>query len=546
MSYLDSPRAHFNGTFEAGPSTLNNVPSNYKPGQSPLQPVWNPNGNAYIKLIGCTVTSAPTGVPGEQDSTLQGAAVASTDNWGGSGVPSKIVDLDPEQQMVSMFYGLQLKIGDGDNYVIADMTAVWFQNYFFGANATYQSVVTPVEWGNKLTGVVKQWNESSSELLSIRFIAGPVLSQRKAEKPTDSTPFICQIVGTVGPADPADPISFVPARLLRPTPDPNQTRGKFNFGPAKVTTDKTGKPIRLTIDLGSSAPTSSQTLTVSVEPAKAMPVTIGNLEFSPNAQSNNALITDFDLTHLTSAEAHSLLNGPLVLRDASGQQLFAEAASGIYADAYPYVFRMEADTCAEVEFWATRFGAPAEVSIVISNETATTLPLGAAEPPRVGVVGPHGAKPSFDTSVRTKNGRARLTIAGGNPDGFRQYIDGQVYALGFRTDPPTPDHDPKAFLSLLVHDRFEAEPTWENIEPIMKQYAVLYPVMKNMGIDLGDEQSLRANKAALLRVFALPVDNPGYMPVVRDLSDAKHDAIVAWLNAQPDPGGDGMLSLNPD
>lgn len=42
------------------------------------------------------------------------------------------------------------------------------------------------------------------------------------------------------------------------------------------------------------------------------------------------------------------------------------------------------------------------------------------------------------------------------------------------------------FLSLLVHDRFAKDPTWDNIELIMKQYAVLYPVMMYLGIDLGD------------------------------------------------------------
>ncbi len=68
MSYMDFPRVHFGGSFEAGPSTINNVPDNYKPGQSPIQPVWNPNGNAYIKLIDCKVTSALTKMAGKEDS----------------------------------------------------------------------------------------------------------------------------------------------------------------------------------------------------------------------------------------------------------------------------------------------------------------------------------------------------------------------------------------------------------------------------------------------------------------------------------------------
>ncbi len=533
MSYLDFPRVHFGGTFEAGPSTINNTSDNYKPGQTPLKLLWNPNGNGYIKLIDCKITGALTAMAGGEDSGLLGKPVASTDNWGNSHMPCKIVDLDPEQQMVSMLYGLQLKIGDGENYVTADMTEVWFQNYF-GTNATYQSVLTPVAWGKALTGAIKLWQEQSPNLLSIRFIAGPVLSQRgPGDKPTNSTPFICKIAGTVGPADPAEPINFVPARLLRPSRDPGGNRGKYNFGPAKVTTDECGKPVRLTIDLGSSAPRQSETLTVSAEKAKTMPFELGTLEFSPAAQNSNALISDFNLDGLTDTQAHDLLNGPIVVSDSDGETLFAEAASGIYVDAYPYVFRMEADTSAEVEFWATRFGAPADVDIVISDKTASKLPLGDSEPPRVGVVGPNGTKVSFDTSVRTCEGRAKATINGGNPDDFRKFIDGQVYALGFNSDPSIPGSDPNSFLSLLVHDRFDKAPTWENIQPIMAQYAVLYPVMKNMGIDLGDKASLIRNTAALLHVFGLPFDNPGYMPVVRDLSKAKQAAIIAWLKAQP-------------
>ncbi|MEM7355083.1 MAG: hypothetical protein AAF657_30015, partial [Acidobacteriota bacterium] len=126
-------------------------------------------------------------------------------------------------------------------------------------------------------------------------------------------------------------------------------------------------------------------------------------------------------------------------------------------------------------------------------------------------------------------------IHGGDPANFRQYIDGQVYALSFAADPPADDQDPNAFLSLLVHDRFDKEPTWENIQPIMQQYEVLYPVMKTMGIELGNEKSLQKHKPGLLRVFGLPIENPAYMPVVRDLSAVKQAAIVAWLEAQPDP-----------
>ncbi len=46
MSYLGVPRLHFAGTFLARPSTVNNDITNYDPAQSPLDPGWNPDGDA--------------------------------------------------------------------------------------------------------------------------------------------------------------------------------------------------------------------------------------------------------------------------------------------------------------------------------------------------------------------------------------------------------------------------------------------------------------------------------------------------------------------
>lgn len=536
MSYMDFPRVNFGGTFEAGPSTTNNMPTNYNPAnynsdQLPSRAGWDPNGDAYFKLIDCKVTSALTKMAGNEDSDLKGSPVASTDKWGGSKMPAKIVDLDPEQQMVSMIYGLQLKVGDGDNYVIANMTEMWFQNYFgkdktHQSNATYQSVLTPVEWGANLTGAIKLWQDKSPDLLSIRMIVKPGEISSKGQGPNASTPMICKILGTIGPGEPSEPINFVPARLLQPKQDPNNTKGEYNFGPAKVAMDEKLKPVRLTVDLGSSAPTEAETLTVWSEKPKGMPFKLGTLEFSQAVQDITTLINDFDLTGLTEPEADQLLNGPIVVKDSSGDTLFTEPESGIYVNACPYVFRIQADSTAEVEFWAMRFGKPADVDIVITDETESKL--GSMAPPPVGRVGEDGTMVSFDKKVTTENGRATATIKGGNPDNFRKYIDGQVYALGFNND----SLDTKTFLSLLVHDRFDKEPTWDNIQPIMEQYAVLYPVMKAMGIDLGNEQSVAKHAKSILRVFDLPISDPAYMPVVRDLSDAKKAVIVAWLKTQ--------------
>jgi hypothetical protein len=155
----------------------------------------------------------------------------------------------------------------------------------------------------------------------------------------------------------------------------------------------------------------------------------------------------------------------------------------------------------------------------------------------VGWISPEsGNRKDFPATVTTgSDGKGKLTIAGGNPMNFRKFIDGQVYALKFAAERAPAIPDSNSILSLLVHDVFDDAPSWANISPIMAQYAKLYPIMASLGIELDNPDSLRANKAALLQVFGFPIEDPRYMPVVRDLSVAKLNAIVAWLEAQPDP-----------
>ncbi len=75
-------------------------------------------------------------------------------------VPGKMVDLDPEQQLVSEIWGLQVRIADADgntlmrgNFEPAAFMDIWDRatgggSGDIGAGATYQSVLTGLEWGD--------------------------------------------------------------------------------------------------------------------------------------------------------------------------------------------------------------------------------------------------------------------------------------------------------------------------------------------------------------------------------------------------------------
>lgn len=119
MSYLSALRLHFAGGFVAAPSTVNNDITHYnnadfKPeyqlpqSATSMNGWWNPTGDNRF-TVDCRATAA-----GYQDGS---AAIAGTDPVLAFAVKSinrpnaKIVDLDPQQQMVSMVFGMELSVG---------------------------------------------------------------------------------------------------------------------------------------------------------------------------------------------------------------------------------------------------------------------------------------------------------------------------------------------------------------------------------------------------------------------------------------------------
>jgi hypothetical protein len=98
------------------------------------------------------------------------------------------------------------------------------------------------------------------------------------------------------------------------------------------------------------------------------------------------------------------------------------------------------------------------------------------------------------------------------------------------------------FVSLLVWDRFSCDdpPTWHGgLVDVFTQYANLYPVMDRL-LKLADYDSVCANRELLLLAFSEAPDDPNSMPVTRDMSGSKREAILRWL---ANPGADGKPFL---
>ena len=76
---------------------------------------------------------------------------------------------------------------------------------------------------------------------------------------------------------------------------------------------------------------------------------------------------------------------------------------------------------------------------------------------------------------------------------------------------------------------YERPYTWvDDVEPIFHQFAHLYPVMKQV-LDMSYYRDVRRYAKSIRHVLSLDVHHPSYMPVTRDLSKAKREMILEWL-----------------
>jgi hypothetical protein len=241
---------------------------------------------------------------------------------------------------------------------------------------------------------------------------------------------------------------------------------------------------------------------------------------------------------LSSDELTAIENSPLDLWlvDANGNETpgIAEPTNGVYIRADQFVYRLSPGEQATVPLFATKFGQPYAGGKVIP----VIDPSGLQGPtPPVGTPSSAISVPSRLTT--DSQGKATLVISASAPGNPRGYIDGQVYGVRpvLEETVATPGEqypfNPWLFVSLLVWNDFSPHnpPTWhDDLQPIFQQYRNLYPVMDGF-LDLADPASVWEHRAELQTVFGLPLTDPNSMPVTRDLSPAKRQAILTWLAA---------------
>jgi hypothetical protein len=562
MSYLEPPRLQFSGRFQAAPSTVNNDPTHFD--NATFQPSfqlpqtatspngwWNPRGDAAWRLIDCTVGAASRadGSAADRDDPVLGGVVADSD----CRVCAKLVDLDPEQQLVSEVWGLEIRIcaHDGRTLVRGEFEPAAFSDIWdraqrgaggdIGASAAYQSVLTGVEWGDvTASGVLSDLRAATEPgLLSIKFTLDGYNMNATSERFT-----LGRIAGAIGPASDREPRHFVRGRqfMAAPAAAPGNffaPAGRINFCPGLVD-ERLGK---VHVDLGNALPTDTAggpladlgwlSLSCDLLDADGHPVphVIGTIDYLADRwYERTAGIVSLPADRvLTADELAMLRQNPLSLRTA-GTAAVSEPPLGLHVRADRFVFRLDPGQRATVRLYATRLGAPAAGARILSFLDPLQLQL-------QGEPGPGSAIDFPPRLIADEQGVATLEVVAADPGNPRGYIDGIVYGIR----PAIEDtlavglgypFNKWEFVSVLVWDRFACDdpPTWHGgLADVFTQYSNLYPVMDRL-LDMSDYESVCQSRDLLLLAYGLPMGDPNAMPVTRDLSAAKRAAIVRWLS----------------
>jgi hypothetical protein len=141
----------------------------------------------------------------------------------------------------------------------------------------------------------------------------------------------------------------------------------------------------------------------------------------------------------------------------------------------------------------------------------------------------------FPKTVTTQpSGQVAIEISAGTPRPLpdrRSFIDSQVYFLGGEWESwGQISASSQAAISVLVFDDTPVKdnPTWADVQPIMNQYAALYPGMAQR-LDLSNYQAVTTSSGEVLETISLPIADPAHMPVTRDLSASRRALIETWI-----------------
>lgn len=597
MSYLDSPRIHFRGWFQADVSTINNdvrffQNDSFVPDYQQLDTngSWNPRGTGIFRILDCSITGAflngQSLITPADDAVIGLTVQNATDR-----APGKLVDLDPQQQMVSEIFGMQVQLAGphgealfAGDFAPAPFTNLWKRQQTGPATdqdlcAYYQSVLKNVVWSEDIdSAVLAALKEATqSQQLSINFNVYGF-----GRDPSQPRYTMGHLVGTIGPYFSGEPEQFVLGRQMI-TYAPNWPVPDTNVNSLQAVLAADGKS--LTADFGNTFPIVDST----GAPAFVGLVQLGVLRSNPDARITNvpqsevvllgevpylqetwytetAGVQTFDLTQNILAQqllpVHPLvLVTPGIGAPLTFNVLMQESIQGVYVRADQFVYRMNPGETQQVHFYGTQFGRPlGSAAINLSategfmggsggGATITPPPRPAAAIPDINIPADRFTYLSSITTDGLGHAVLDLTLSEDGPGNPRGYIAGQLYGVGYELEglPAGYISNPMNYVSVLTYDKkvVPDKPTWyRDIQPLFTQYGNLYPIMSQYVVDLNNYDAVIERISILHLAFSLPLEDANHMPVTRDLGAGDRDTILKWLST-PGPDGRPVLGTPP-
>jgi len=593
VSYLHPIRITFAGRFQADVSTVNNDVRHFD--NASFEPVfqefqegdefngwWNPTGSGAFRFVGCRVTGAfyedgTTAADGAND-----PAIGMSISGAPARVAAKLVDLDPQWQLASAPWGLGVRASGAQGAALfsGEYASHAFRDLWFSrlpsaqadsaASSTFQSVLHDVSWNKEYLAtsrILRELHEASADRLSIRLATFGFDGD-----PTSPDFTLGTVIGSIGVQSDGEPESFICGRRFVPASQFSSWAGISYFS---AVLDSKSRQLALDLSnaltiadpLGTPADVGRLMVGILRDPAIVENTPVGPATFVRIAEIPyrepgwlaatggvfSAALSDADL-RLASECPLALVTASPYNPGASGFDAghgivaIRESPQGLFVGAEPIVLRIDAPGAGMVSVHAARYGAPLAQTEVQFHQVGRIPGQGGGQTdgpntptaaiPDIGW--PEKALTIPKAAATDAAGTTSIQIGGADPGTPRTYLDGQVYLVDYRlAGQGNTDRHPFDMIAVHVRDAVSIpeHPTWDIVEPILQQYANLYPVMRGI-VDMGDEASVKAQRDLLLLAFSVPMSDPNAMPATRDLSEGKRRIIVNWLHdleASPTP-----------
>ncbi|HLM47323.1 MAG TPA: hypothetical protein VK458_25880 [Myxococcaceae bacterium] len=586
MSYLNNVRLVFSGTFQADVSTVNNDVRHFdnatfeprfqelQTADGPLNGWFNPIGSGAFRLLDCRVTAVHYADGTSCEDREKDPAVGMLIGGSTDRVSGKIVDLDPQWQVASQLWGLEVRLTDGKGlspfgghyrpHAFRDLlfTRMVGKGGDGGASSVFQSVLENVTWANVpfTSRFLEELRRTSREgRLSVRLTTFGYVG-----RPGDPRYTLGFVSGVIGPDLEGEPESFVPGRRFTPA---NGTRSWLGINFFNALVDVASQ--RLLLDFSNALPLKSGNgqlfdigeLSVGVlkdpdvgEKDPLHDTVFTSLGTVPYLEEGWLMRTGgIHAIPLPSRLVGALLGQPLALAarpaGSNGWPLVAirESKDGLFVCAEPLVHRVDGEGQSTATLYATQYGQPLPQAPLVIQQTGRTSNVGGSgdpsevDPPKAPIPDygvPLEAVQLPSTLTTDAQGRAQLVINTRPPHNPRGYLDGQLYTIDYRIQGQADSaRNPFDFVSLHLRDAYDvpAQPVWtRHIKPILEQYGNLYPIMSQRLVNLTNALDVERHRAILELAFSLDVGDPNYMPVTRDLSEARRRTLLTWLRSQPE------------